>query len=141
QRKWNIFRILLQRLSRSCARFGRRLSFATTTTQIPQNSSPAFTNHFVSDLVNRGENTSDTAVRRLIRHRTIGNGEMCFFAEPCAVDLQFDVFDPGRRPALKRRVDQRLQDIPDLGPTLPDGTPQSPRMFASKKRTVRIVIN
>jgi hypothetical protein len=54
------------------------------------------------------KHAADPAWDPLIRHGAVSDGEMRFLDETVSIDLQADVVIPGRRPAVKRRVNQRL---------------------------------
>ena len=65
----------------------------------------------------------------LVGYRTVGDGEVCLFNEAVAIDLQEYVVVPCRRAPLERRIDERLENGPDLLPALAEGLAQSPRVL------------
>ena len=85
-----------------------------------QHRDPPFAHNFVGDLVHGREHTANAPRRRLVGHRAVGDREVRFFGEAVSLDLEQNVLDPGRRAAVEGGIDQRLQDMPDLAPTLAD---------------------
>ena len=94
----------------------------------------------VGDLVDGGEHAADAAGRGVVGHRAVGDGEVGLLEEAVAVDLEEDVLHPGGRAAVERRVDQRPDDVPDLGPALAGRLAQGPGCLAPEDREVGVVV-
>src|ERR1700734_1557398 len=90
--------------------------FSGTSAEVAQDPHTAFGENLLSDFVDGGQNSPDAARRRLVRYGTVANGEMSFFDEAVAIDLEKDVFHPGGRPTFQRRLHQRLENGKDFGP-------------------------
>jgi len=88
--------------------------------QIAQHMHAPFGDDFFGDFVDGREHAPDPARRGLVGHRAIGNGEMRLFDEAMPVYFEGNVLHPGRRAAREGRVDQRLEDVPDLRPAFAD---------------------
>src|SRR5262249_15851621 len=58
-----------------------------------------------------------------------------------ALDLEGNIFVPGRGTAVERRVDERPEYVPDLAPALADGLAQPPWVLRAEHRPVRIVVD
>src|SRR5579883_462282 len=97
-------------------------------------------NYLFRDLVNCSKNASD-GTGCVVRNGTVGDCEMRLFGKIRPVKLKFDILDPGGRSAVKRRVYERFENIPDFRPALPHRAAQPPWMLPSQDWTVRIVVN
>jgi hypothetical protein len=96
---------------------------------------------FFGDFVHRGQDAADTAGDGFVGDRAVRHREVRLFDEAMALELEFEVLDPRRRAAMVRRVDERLQDVPDFTPALAHGNTQRPRMLLSEDGPVRIVVD
>src|SRR4029079_16234843 len=108
--------------------------------EVAQDHASALADELLRNLVNRCQNSAHYVRDCVIRNRTVGNSKMCLLAESGSIDFQFDVFDPRCRTALKRRVDERLQHMPDFRPDFAHRLTERPGMFKPKYRSIGIVV-
>ena len=94
---------------------------ACSRSQIAQDRRPSLTQYRFRDLVHRGKHASDTARHRLIGYGTVCDCEMRLLSVTGAVDFQLDILTPRSRAAIEWGIDQRLKNIPNLGPAVADG--------------------
>ena len=109
--------------------------------EVAQGGEAALADDLFGNLVHRRQHPADAARRGVVGNRAVGDGEMGLLDEPVPVDLQQDVIHPGRRAAVERGVDQRLQDVPDLRPALLDRLRQGFGMLFSEDRTIGVIVH
>jgi len=95
---------------------------------------------FSGDLMHRRQYAANTPRYGVVRYRTIGHREVSLFGEAVAVDLEREVFHPGRRAAVEGSIDEWAQHIPYLGPHCAHGLTHGPRMLDTKHRHVGVVV-
>lgn len=110
--------MVLQSRGNEAASFFRCLCFDRPRTEVAQHIDTPFADHLFGDLMDCRENAADAARRALVRNGAVCDREMSLFDETVPIDLQLDVFYPGRRAPREGRFDQRLQDMPDLPPAI-----------------------
>ena len=82
--------------------------------EITQRYPPALPNHLLRDLVHRCQHAADPARDGFIGNRTVRYGEVGLFEAVVANVLELEVIHPRGGSAIKRRIDQRPDDVPDL---------------------------
>ena len=141
QRKWDVAGMAGQRFRSDPAGIFSRPRLRRTRAQLAQDSDPAFTDNFASDFVHGGQHAADPTRSGIVGHRAIRDGEVRLLEEAAAINLEENVVHPGRRPAKKRRVDERLQNVPDLTPALTCRLSQGLRVLAAGDWTIGIVVD
>ena len=109
--------------------------------QVPQDADAPLTDDLLRDLVHRREHTADATRRGLVGHRAVADGEVAFFDKPVPLQFEIEVFDPGGRAAIEGRVDQRPQQVPDLGPAIARRDAHGARMLGAEDGRVRVVVD
>ena len=109
--------------------------------ELAQYSDPTFANDLLGGFVHGGQHTTDAARRTFIRNRTVSDRKVRFFRKSVSNELDLQILHPGRRPPEEGRVDQRFQNVPDLGPALRNRPAQEPRMFGTQDRPIGIVVD
>jgi hypothetical protein len=66
---------------------------------------------------------------------------MCFLGDTQTLDVELEVLDPSRGPAVVRRIDQRLENAPDFRPAFSNGQAQGVRVLFAKDRYIGIVVD
>ena len=123
------------------ARFLGGLRLGGARAELVQGGDAPLADDFFGDLVHGGEYPADAARGGLIGHRAVGHGEVRFLSEAVPTHLELEILDPGGGSALERRVDERLQHVPDFGPAFPARQPQHLRVLGAEHRTIGIVVN
>src|ERR1043165_7649674 len=140
QSEWDVFRMTIKSSGCHSASFFGGLGFDGARAEITGPNDAALADDFLADLMNGREHTADAARNGFVRHRAVRDGEMSFFSEPVTIDLQVNVFHPRGRSAVKRRFDQRAQDVPDLRPALSGWSSKKLRVLRSEDRSIGVVI-
>lgn len=130
-----------QGLGGNCAGFFRRFGFARARAKVAQRGDPPLAYDLFGNLMHRGQHATDAARHGVVWHRTIGNREMSFLDEAMTIDLQREIIHPRGRSALERRIDQRLQNVPDFRPALADRLAQRLRVLRAKHRTIWVIVD
>jgi hypothetical protein len=109
--------------------------------QVAQNQNASVTHHFACDLVDCRQNPADTARDSLVGHGAVSDREMTLLDEIVPVDLEQNIVIPRRGAAIKRPVNQRTDDVPDLGPAFAGKLSKGfIRVLGPEDRMVRVVI-
>jgi hypothetical protein len=140
QRERHVLAMLRQGLGGDGAGLFGRLRFARAGAEVAQDHPPALADDLLGDFMHGRQHPADATRGGVVRYRAVGDGEVGLFDEAVPVDLEGNVLHPGRRPAVERRVDQRLKDMPDLLPAFADGLPKGPWVLRPEDRAVGIVI-
>src|SRR6185503_18230466 len=114
QSERNIFRMTVQRRGCNRARFFGGLRLDGSGAEIAKHDDATFANNLLADLMNRCDH------------------EMSLFSEAVAIELELDVFHPRGWPTIKRGLDQRAQDVPNLGPAFSGWPPEKLRMLGAE---------
>ena len=130
-----------QRVRHDRARFLGRLRIACAGAEIAQDDDSALGHNPGGDFMDRRQDTANAARHGFVGNGAIRDGEMGFFDEPVAVDLEEDVFIPRRGAALEWRIDERLEHVPDLAPALTHGLTERRRMLRAEDWAIRIVVD
>ena len=140
KRKRHVFRVAVENLgSRAAGILGAALDRLHA--EIAQDSHAAFANDLLSDFVHRRQHTANSERGRVVRHRAVGDREVCFLRHAQTLEMKLKVLDPSRGTAIVRRVDQRLENRPDFGPAFSNGQAQGVRVLVAEDRYIRIVID
>ena len=95
----------------------------------------------LGNLVHRGEHPADTVRRALIRHRTVGDGEVALLEVAVAVDLELDVLHPRGGAAVERLIDQRTDDVEDLAPAFAHRAAEVLRVLRAEHGAIGVVVD